>query len=230
MSVSANKLSLSGISFVLLIVFLLNPFALILAQDEQEEWSQRKDKDGIQVYTRSVEGSPYREVQVVTTIQDIRLSSLAALLLDAEACPEWADKCDESYVHEQISETEFYVYSNNDMPFPVTDRDALTYVTWVQDPETLAVTMTSIATSDILPKQRGRLSLTEARTSWQFIPQADGSIDIVNASHINPGSMLPGWVTNMLLVDTPYQTMSDFIVEVRKPKYLEAEVSFIQDF
>ncbi len=198
-------------------------------QASTDDWSKRKDKDGIQVYTRSVEGSPHKAVKAETVVDKLRLSSLAALLMDAEACPDWADRCAESYVHEQLSDTEFYVYSDNDMPFPVKDRDALAHVKWSQNKESLEVLMTSVATTGILAKRKGRLRLTEARTSWRFTPLPDGSVRVSNESHINPGSALPGWVTNMLLVDTPHKTMRAFIEEASAEKYRDAKVSFIQE-
>jgi len=195
----------------------------------QQEWELRRDRDGIQVYTRSVEGSPHKAVRTVTVLHAVNLASLVALIEDAAACPDWADRCAESYLHERLSETESLVYTHNDMPFPVKDRDVLARVRWVQNPDTFEVAMTSSATEGILDKVRGRLRLTKAEAKWNFAPQADGSVLISNEVHLDPGSSLPGWVTNMLLVDAPFETMASFISEVREPKYSEAELSFIQE-
>lgn len=192
-------------------------------------WELRKDADNIQVSTRKVKGSRYKAVKAVAIAEDIRLSSLVALIMDAEACSDWADKCGESYVYEQLSETEFYIYNNNDMPFPVKDRDALTHVRWSQNPQTLEVLMVSVATVGIMPKKKGRLRLTEAETSWRFKPLPDGNIEVVNEAHINPGSSVPGWLTNMLLVDTPFETMKSFLSEAKKSKYKQAKISFVMD-
>ena len=45
--------------------------------------------------------------------------------------------------------------------------------------------------------------LTKEVASWNFAPQGNGSVLISSQPHINPGSALPGWVTNMLLIDAP---------------------------
>lgn len=189
----------------------------------------RRDRDGIQVYTRSVEGSPHKAVRTVTVLDGVSLASLVALIEDADACPDWADRCAESYLHERFSETESLVYTHNDMPFPVKDRDVLARVRWVQNPDTFEVAMTSSATEGILDKVRGRLRLTKAEAKWNFAPQADGSVLISNEVHLDPSSALPGWITNMLLVDTPFETMASFITEVQKPKYRKAKFSFVQE-
>lgn len=199
------------------------------AQPDTSNWELRRDREGIQVYTRKLENSPYDAVRSVMLVNNLTLSSLVALLMDSDACPQWADKCAESYVYEAISNTELLVYTHNDLPFPVKDRDILSRVSWSQDPMTLTVTMVSRAASGILEKRKGRLRLTKADVSWSFEPLKDGRIKVVNEAHIDPGSALPGWITNMLLVDTPYETLKAMRSEAAKPKYASAEISFVQE-
>lgn len=206
----------------------LGTYSLVFAVGEHS-WELRRDRDGIQVYTRSVAGSPYDAVRTTTRMTDVRLSSLVALIEDAEACPDWADRCAESYLVERLSDTESLVYTHNDMPFPVKDRDVLAQVEWTQDPATLEVEMNSTATVGKMEEVRGRLRLTQAMASWNFAPQADGSVLISNEAHINPGSALPGWVTNMLLIDAPFETMASFVSAARDPKYAEIRLSFVQE-
>ena len=206
--------------------------ALVLCGSQlsaEEEWDLKRDRDGIQVHTRSVSGSPYDEVRAETVVQGVRLSSLVALVMDADACAAWADRCAESYVVDTLSDTEALVYTHNDLPFPVKDRDVVSHARWEQDPETFTVRMVSEAVSGYVEEQRGRQRLTEANVSWQFVPLADGSIRVINQAHINPGSNLPGWITNMLLIDTPFETMKAYLEEVRAPRYAQADISFVTE-
>ena len=203
-------------------------FSYSLAADDQG-WELQRDKDGIQVHTRPVEGSPFDVVRTTTRMSDVRLSTLVALIEDAPACTDWADSCSESYLVERISESESLVYTHNDMPFPVQDRDVLAQVEWTQNPLSLEVQMNSVATVGKMEEVRGRLRLTKAEASWTFAPQMDGSVLISNEAHIDPGSALPGWLTNLLLIDAPFETMASFVDEVRTPKYVDAALSFIQE-
>ena len=210
------------------IMLALGASCSLYAADEQG-WKLQRDKDGIRVHTRLVEGSPYDEVRTTTSMGDVRLSSLVALIEDAPACTDWADSCAESYLVERLSDSESLVYTHNDMPFPVKDRDVLAQVKWTQNLMSSAVEMNSVATVGKMDEVRGRLRLTKAVASWNFAPQADGSVLISNQAHIDPGSALPGWVTNMLLIDAPFETMKSFVNEVRNPKYVDAQLSFIQE-
>lgn len=204
-------------------------FFLIPSSFASEDWDLRKNKKDVQVYTRKVEGAAIKAAKVEVVVEGYSLSSLVSLLMDVEACPEWADRCAESYVHEKLSDTESYVYIHNAMPYPIRDRDVLTHVMWSQNPSDYSVEMLSIAEDGILPHKKRRLRLTEAQTTWRFIPRQDGTIHIINESHINPGSKLPAWIINALMVDAPYKTMRSFIKEARKPKYRDAKISFIQE-
>lgn len=208
---------------------LLTLFYVEFAGAADGDWRLRKDKDDIQVYTKEIEGSPHDAVMAVTVMQNVRLSSMVALIEDLEACPDWADRCAESYVYRRLSETEAYVYTHNAMPFPVKDRDVLAHVTWTQNPESYEVVMTSMATTGIMEEVKGRLRLVQAKANWRFKPLPGGGVEVSNEAHINPGSSLPGWITNMLLVDTPHNTMKSFAAEVVKPKYRDAEIGFISE-
>lgn len=212
----------------LLIILALGAPSYLFAAEE-EVWELQRDEDGIQVLTRSVEGSPFDAVRTTTQMTDVRLSSLVALLEDVEACSEWADSCAEAYLVERISATESIVYTHNDLPFPVKDRDVVAQVKWTQNMFTLEVEMNSFATAGKLEQVSGRVRLTKAVASWNFTPLMDGTILISNEAHINPGSALPGWITNMLLIDAPFETMSSFVSEVRDPKYVDAQLDFINE-
>lgn len=195
----------------------------------QEEWELRKDDEGIQVYTRDVEGSPYDAVKATTVVENVRLSAMVALVEDTDACADWVDRCAESYLHQRISETEAQVYTHTNLPFPVKDRDMLATMKWTQDPSTLEVTMESEAANGVLDEVRGRVRLIDGEVSWHFKPLDSGRVEITNQAHIDPNGPLPGWLVNLLLVDTPFETLKSFVAEIAKPKYSEATVAFIQE-
>lgn len=201
-----------------------------LANDELRpgSWELERDKKGVQIYTRDIKGSPYDQVKGVTFV-NARLSSLVALVRDTEACPEWADLCAESRVHESLSETEHYVYTLNDIPWPASNRDVLAHVTWEQNPDSLQVTMHSKATDGLLEKSKGVVRLTDANASWVFKPVGEGVVEVTTMAHIDPGGPLPGWMTNLFLVDSPYNTLLKMKQAVSKDKYVNAEVSFIRE-
>jgi len=192
------------------------------------DWELKKDEKGIQVYTGEVEGSKFKAVRA-TMIVDAKLSELAALVRDPQACTEWADLCEEAREHKRISETELYVYTLNNLPWPVKNRDALAHVIWQQHTETLAVTMTATATTDILPEIKGAVRLTDAITRWIFTPTTNNQVAVMTEAHVDPAGPTPAWFTNLLLVDSPFKTMINLRKLVATGRYDNVQFDFITE-
>ena len=190
----------------------------------EEEWELKRDRDGIQVYTRSVEGSKHKAVKAEMVVE-AGLNELVGLVMDTSACPDWAALCKTSEVTEQVSETELYVYTLNDLPWPVKDRDAVAKVMWTQE-ESGSVRMTAELVTGKVPEIKKALRLTTGITSWVFYPDENGT-RIVSEAHLDPGGGTPAWLTNMLLVDSPFDTMVGMRNLVSSGKYKDAEFAFI---
>ena len=206
---------------LLLLLFISLPVSHAIAE---QEWELKRDRDGIQVYTRSVEGSKHKAVKAEMTVPQ-GVNELVGLVMDTDACPEWAALCKSSQITEQVSETELYVYTWNDLPWPVKDRDAVAKVNWHQDSSGI-VTMTAELTTGKVAEDKKALRLTEGTTSWTFHPSAEGT-RIVSEAHLDPGGATPAWLTNMLLVDSPFDTMVGMRDLVATGKYSDAAFDFL---
>jgi hypothetical protein len=193
------------------------------------QWELNKDENGIQVYTRSVDGYAYKAVRSVIHLQATKLSSVVSLIRNSKDCPQWSDSCASATIIEWVSELENYVHTITDMPWPVRDRDLVSHVIWRQDPETLVVTMQGNATTDKLEENDGIVRLTAAQVNWQLTPLENSSVKVVLEAHINPASLLPSWITNRLLVDSPYNSMEGLRQRVKHELYQAVSLSYIRE-
>ena len=196
--------------------------------EEMPPWELKRDKDSIQVSTRSVPGSKFKAVLASMTI-DAELSSLVGLVQDADACSEWASLCKTAEQVEAVSETEMYVYTLNDLPWPVSDRDAVAHVKWNQDPGSLAVTMTASLVAGKVAENKGVVRLSYGETSWTFTPIENGRVRVDSHAHIDPGGATPAWLTNRLLVDSPFETMVAMRDLVGDPRYQGLSFDFLTE-
>ncbi|MCH8265834.1 MAG: hypothetical protein IIC10_10580, partial [Proteobacteria bacterium] len=130
---------------------------------------------------------------------------------------------------QRLSETDAYVYTHSNMPFPIKNRDMLAHAIWSQDATSFTVRVDGEATTGILDDIAGRLRLTQVKLGWIFRPLASGAVEISNEAHIDPGSSLPAWLANWLLVSIPFETMKSFVVEVKKPDYRDAVIGFVRE-
>ena len=185
------------------------------------EWRLEKEGSGITVHTRSVQGSPHRAVRSRMVV-DTPIVELVALLKDKDACSEWVRFCEASHVHETLGAQEEYVYTVNDMPWPLADRDVLSHVTWTAEPDTGAIRMDARATQDVLEARDNRIRLTDAMASWTFRPMEGGRVEVISEVHVDPAGPVPAWITNGLLVDAPFATMKQLRALAASGRYDDA--------
>lgn len=192
------------------------------------EWDLRSDKEGIQVYTGDVDGSKLKAVKAYMEIE-VSLGEIVALVRDPEACPDWAELCKLSEHLEVTSETEMLVYTLNDLPWPVSDRDAVAQILWSQDPQTLKVEMSAKVTPEGKPRRKGTVRIGYGVTGWSFTPLGNGRVAVESLAHLDPGGATPAWLTNRLLVDAPHQTLSNMRELLRSKKYEGATFEFLAE-
>ena len=190
-------------------------------------WNMKRDKEEIQIYTSKVADSKYKAVRGVSIMHG-ELHSFVALVLDLEVCSEWADLCKSSRVVKSISSTESLVYTLNDLPFPVSDRDAIALVTWQQNPATKKVTMTSVATDSTLVPIEGAIRLKDAVTQWHFTPMNDNKVLVESFGHIDPNGSTPAWVTNQLLISSPFKSLKNMRTMINSGAYNDSQVEFLE--
>lgn len=170
-----------------------------------DAWRLEREADGIRVWTRAVEDSPHRAIRA-RTLMASPMDAIVAVLQDTEACREWAQFCAEAHVHETIGEEEALIYTRNDLPWPIADRDVVFHVRWIRDAATGTVEMSAVATEGEMARQQGRVRLTDARSHWTLRP-LDQGIEVTTEAHVDPGGPVPAWLTNRLLVDAPFRTL-----------------------
>ena len=173
---------------------------------EEAAWRLEREADGIRVWTRPVADSRHRAIRA-RMIVAAPLEKIVGILRDTDACRDWARYCAEARVHERLGEAEAYVYTLNDMPWPLADRDVVSRVRWHEEPETGVVHMDAEATEGVVERTPGRVRLTDASSHWTLRPRPDGRLEVTTEAHIEPAGPVPAWITNRLLVDAPFRTM-----------------------
>ena len=195
---------------------------------DQLEWSLKKDKRGIQVYTAKVPGSRHRAVFTTMRIES-DLSEVVALLMDFENCGTWAKTCKGLEVISSDSELEHRVYAVVDLPFPAKDRDSISLIRWEKDERSGIVSMESnadpLASEELNSKY---IHMTYARVLWRIVPSSKGLI-IENYAHLNPNGALPVWLTNLLSTEEPYKTLRRMRARLNEGHYQNANISWLNN-
>jgi len=178
-----------------------------------QTWALEKDKEGIQVFTRKVEGYAIKEYKAIITLKTT-VEKLTNLLKDHANLTTWFVKCPISKRLKKVSEDEYYVYFLNDAPWPVSDRDNITKMTFERLADgTQFVHLKCVP--DYLPEKSGIVRLPRMQAKWMFEPQADGMVKVTQQVLADLGGKVPGWLVNFAIVEAPFETLSNLRKEVK---------------
>lgn len=185
-----------------------------------------EDKD-IKVFTRSVGDSPLKEFKGVTHIK-ADVSDFIALLKDPDVATSWMHNVIDFQVMESPSDTVNVVYTVNETPWPVTDRDA--YIRSVMSADENGV-VTSALTAVPAYKEENEdfIRMPELKGAWVFTPKEEGMVEVVYQVHANPGGSLPNWLVNAIVVETPMETLTNLQEIIKDEKYQGQTFAFIEN-
>lgn len=170
------------------------------------DWELKKNKDGIEVYTREVEGSPIHEFKGVTRVAG-KMEEVLPVFESMEYFCVWMDRCKDSRLLEMRSAEAWIMYLHLGMPWPVMDRDAVMLRTRSTDAQTGAYFYSIDHLADFYPKQEGRVRMPYMKGGWHFSQAGENIVEIRFQQHVDAGGFIPAWVANQLVVDIPYRTL-----------------------
>jgi len=190
------------ISYLPTIAILL--FAAFISPEFEAKWTLKKDKNGVQVYTRPVEGSTLKEFRGIVNIHTT-VEAAKTLLLDLPSYTEWSHNCIESSVLKINNENDIIGVSLTAAPWPVQDREAIVQTQVVEKDGSIYLNM--VALPDYLKVKDGVVRVPKMTGFWKITPNDDGTVEVVQQVHASPGGRIPDWLANSAVVDTPYNTL-----------------------
>jgi hypothetical protein len=200
-----------------------------LAPAAQADWKLEKDKDGIQVYTRAVEGWSIHEIRGVTYVP-AKLSSVVAVINDIAAQGELNEYVAEATVQNRESDARYQIYALTKMPWPVSNRDIVNQRSISQDPSSLVVTITDTAVDKASPPPRnGVVRIVKSKQVWTLVPDAKGGVNAQMQLLSDPNGPIPASLINSMSISTPFKTLGKLKALAQKPQYASARSAFIKE-
>jgi hypothetical protein len=193
------------------------------------DWEEAKDKKGIKVFTRSVEGVKLNEFKA-ECIVDAPVEVVYELIRDVGRYPEWFGNC---LVHEKletIDENNIISYHVADIPFPFADRDTVAQLTfrsnWAIGEVSFA--MISLNEQDVdrydieeLTKGKRLVRMPWIKTNMVAMRVTPDKTKVIYQGYGDPSISLPAWVMNFMVTSQPYGAMINIREEVQNKLYIE---------
>lgn len=191
-------------------------------------WDHAGDRDGIQVWTRTIPGAPLKDFRGVTVVEQ-PLDVVVAAVTDVAAYPEWFFQMKEARIVQGERLDDAHVYFMIGGIWPVSDRDAVIRATVSQDPRTLAVHMAADAAPDFLPPVPGRVRMPAMKSGWKLTPLSATRTEIELIGNADPGGWIPLWLANSVVQMMPRETLKRLRVQMAVPKYRDPDAIFAAD-
>jgi len=194
-------------------------FSVILSmQSFAQKWDLKVDKENVKVYTRSVTGSSVQEFKGEVTIK-CNMSGILALIDSISEYTKWMYKITTSYRFKRINQTSGYTYTVISSPWPVSDRDLVSYYKVTQDTTTKVITVSLKGVKDYIPEKPGLVRIPTMTGFWQLTPIAKGVTKVVYQVHCESGGSVPAAIVNAYITDTPYNVLFNMRLLVEAPNY-----------
>ncbi len=192
-----------------------------------EEWTVVKEKAGIVVSEKEVDGRNLPMFRGVTVIEE-SIFDILAVMQDTSRNVEWMHNCEEARRIEQLNEWEVFIYTRTGAPWPVSDRDVVihTYFQIVPAEKKVLIDLKA-ASHQAQPLVDGVVRMPRLDGHYEFTMLSAKSTKVDFKVNAEPGGLLPRWVARMVSRDIPYKTLDNLRAQVKKTRGAQEYKSFI---
>jgi ribosome-associated toxin RatA of RatAB toxin-antitoxin module len=203
--------------FILILSFLSGDYLFHFSKIDQTEleWELKKEKNGIQVFTRDSAGSGITEIRVLAIVK-APVEKLVETIYDVDSYFEWVANLESAKILETVNDREIYYYFQAEVPWPFSNRDDVMRFVMEENINNDGVTIVFSGHPDYIPKKNNIKRLTLNKGYWKFTPLSNGETEIDYLFFTDEGEGYPNWIVSMFIVNSPYKTVANLKEFVNK--------------
>lgn len=191
------------------ICFLLITSMLFVNLAAEPEWKKRKDKAGITIYTRAIEGAPMDEFKGLVTLSNTTTIEVLNIISDIKNYPKWMPDCIEAEILVQKEDYHSIHYIAVKAPWPVTNRDAVYEMTTNLNNNNTFARIDLKPRGTYLEEKKQFVRLYKGNGFWELEETEDNKVNVTYQFLGDPGGKVPAWLANSYVVTNPYQTLKN---------------------
>jgi hypothetical protein len=178
-----------------------------LPVSDKKEWTLKREKDGINIYSRPSDYSKFNDIRVDMDLPGTA-QQLAGILLDVNNYPNWVYATRTSNVVKKVSENEVIYYAEVGTPWPASNRDYYADMKITFNPANHSMNVVSIGMKDYLPEKKDLVRVPMSKGYWMVTTQSDRKIHLQYILQIDPGGSIPAWILNSFVTKAPVETFT----------------------
>lgn len=167
------------------------------------EWQQVKNKQGIEVYQQALPNGLLKLKAI--TLTEGCLASFESLLFDTQHADKWLSNVQNVTVLESPSPDEHIVHTRFNAPWPIKNRDMVTYSRIFRTSN--SQTQIGIqAAPNVYPIQDNYIRIEHVEASWVINQRSPNSISIEYQAIADPAGKIPHWLGNSVAKSNVFNT------------------------
>jgi len=178
-------------------------FLFFLPLSAQKEWSLKKDKNAIKIYTKPVASSKIKAYKAEMTVKS-SLDTVKDVIIDGDQLSVWNYKAIDSKLLEKSSENNCLIWMALDLPWPLRNRDFVAQLE-LNNVSEHTIRIDIIAASEKYEIQEDYLRMIDFKGYWLLEQQGD-KVKITQEMFGDPAGNLPSWFVNSTITRAPYYT------------------------
>jgi hypothetical protein len=173
------------------------------------DWDLKKKSSGIEIYTRSIEGSSFDEFMGVIVIPDVTLDEVLNVVLDVENYDDLYPDCINPRILKKEGQGYDIHYIQTKGPFPVKDRDCIFEQVTLVDQDGRHARVNLKPLPDYLAENKDMVRIRKGSGFWDLKVDNLKNVTVTYQFHGEPGGDVPSWLANSFVVTHPYQTLKN---------------------
>lgn len=179
---------------------------------DNSDWHKIYEKHNITVYSHKPKNSALVVFKAVGVL-NAPLSPILGNLREVEKTIEWAPNMSEKTLLKNHSDVEAITYNDNDLPWPVTDRDlVLTNKLFLDEEEGYLIVETRSVEFPGAPLKKDRVRAVIEYGTMAFRPVDEKNTWVELIILVDPKGSIPKWLVNIMQQKMPY----DFLKSLEK--------------
>ncbi|TSA26654.1 MAG: hypothetical protein D4R67_07525 [Bacteroidetes bacterium] len=182
-----------------------------------QPWEFIKERDGIKIYTRKEKGSPLKSFKGVMEIHTT-MEMVASVVGNVKNFDWWDDAIRKIDVLEYVENVYSKYYLIYDVPWPLMDRDLCVEARVTIDSVTGTKVILARPLPDVIPEEENIIRIKNYWQKWTIEPLKEGMVRLTLEGFVDPGGIVPAWLYNMVITDTPLNLMGEVKKRVEIPR------------
>ena len=188
------------------------------------EWQIYKQQDGIKVSYKKHE-TGIIEINASVLVKNAKASDFMALLSDTDNAANWLENVKSVTLMERLSPSETLVYTHFNSPWPVSDRDLVSYSCYraLDEHKTeLQIKSKPYAKAEVA----GLVRIKDLTAYWR-LEQQQSNLLVSHQAYADPSGSIPHWLSNKVSLKSVYKTLQALREQLTNNQFSRANTSSI---